>query len=129
MYGQTEATARISYLSPEYIIKKKGSIGKVIPNGKLWIENQEGELIDQINTVGELIYSGENVSMGYAKSLSDLELGDINKGVLRTGDLAQFDSDGYFYIKGSTNRFVKIFGNRISLDSIENIIAVFLFLF
>ena len=122
MYGQTEATARISYLPPEDINNKPGSIGKAIPNGKLWIENKDGELIDQIDSVGELIYSGENVSMGYAKSINDLELGDMNKGILRTGDLAKFDSDGYYYIEGSANRFVKIFGNRISLDSIEEII-------
>jgi len=122
MYGQTEATARISYLPPEDINNKPGSIGKAIPNGKLWIENKDGELINQIDSVGELIYSGENVSMGYAKSINDLELGDMNKGILRTGDLAKFDSDGYYYIEGSANRFVKIFGNRISLDSIEEII-------
>ena len=122
MYGQTEATARISYLPPEDINNKPGSIGKAIPNGKLWIENKDGELINQIDSVGELMYSGENVSMGYAKSINDLELGDMNKGILRTGDLAKFDSDGYYYIEGSTNRFVKIFGNRISLDSIEEII-------
>jgi len=122
MYGQTEATARISYLSPEDINNKPGSIGKAIPNGKLWIENKDGELIDQVNSVGELIYSGNNVSMGYANSINDLELGDVNKGVLRTGDLAKFDSEGFFYIEGSTNRFIKIYGNRISLDSLEKII-------
>ena len=122
MYGQTEATARISYLSAEDINNKPGSIGKAIPNGKLWIENKDGELIDQVNSVGELIYSGKNVSMGYANSINDLELGDVNKGVLRTGDLAKFDSEGFFYIEGSANRFIKIYGNRISLDSLEKII-------
>lgn len=122
MYGQTEATARISYLSPEDINNKLGSIGKAIPNGKLWIENKDGELIDQVNSVGELIYSGKNVSNGYANSINDLELGDVNKGVLRTGDLAKFDNEGFFYIEGSANRFIKIYGNRISLDSLEKII-------
>ena len=123
MYGQTEATARISYLAPNDILRKKGSIGKAIPNGKLWIEDKNGKVIDRSNTIGELIYSGDNVSMGYANSLDDLKLGDINKGKLRTGDLAQFDSEGYFYIKGSINRFIKVFGNRISLDSVEEIIS------
>lgn len=122
MYGQTEATARMSYLPPEDIDRKPDSIGIAIPNGKLWIEDSKGHIIEQSDSVGELIYSGENVSMGYAKSINDLELGDMNKGVLRTGDLARFDSDGYFFIEGSTNRFVKIFGNRISLDSLEKII-------
>jgi acyl-coenzyme A synthetase/AMP-(fatty) acid ligase len=123
MYGQTEATARISYLAPNDIIRKRGSIGKAIPNGRLWIEDKNGKIIDQSNTTGELMYSGENVSMGYANSLDDLNLGDINKGSLRTGDLAHFDNEGYFYIKGSINRFIKVFGNRISLDSVEEIIS------
>jgi acyl-CoA synthetase (AMP-forming)/AMP-acid ligase II len=78
--------------------------------------------MDQVNSVGELIYSGKNVSMGYSNSINDLELGDVNKGVLRTGDLAKFDSEGFFYIEGSANRFIKIYGNRISLDSLEKII-------
>ena len=123
MYGQTEATARISYLAPNDIIRKRGSIGKAIPDGTLWIEDKNGKIIDQTNTIGELIYSGDNVSMGYANSLDDLKLGDTNKGTLRTGDLAHFDSEGYFYIKGSINRFIKVFGNRISLDSVEEIIS------
>jgi acyl-coenzyme A synthetase/AMP-(fatty) acid ligase len=123
MYGQTEATARISYLAPNDIKRKRGSIGKAIPDGRLWLEDKNGKIIDQSNTIGELIYSGENVSMGYANSLDDLKLGDINKGILRTGDLANFDSEGYFYIKGSISRFIKVFGNRISLDSVEEIIS------
>jgi long-chain acyl-CoA synthetase len=122
MYGQTEATARISYLSPSYIDKKPGSIGKAIPGGRISIQDTKGEIIEQIDSIGELVYSGDNVSMGYAISISDLKLGDVNKGILKTGDLARFDSDGYFFIEGSTNRFVKIYGNRVSLYSLEKII-------
>ena len=122
MYGQTEATARISYLAPNDIDKKPGSIGKAIPAGRMWIQDKKGEVIEEIDSIGELVYSGGNVSMGYALSLSDLMLGDENKGVLRTGDLARCDSDGYFFIEGSINRFIKIYGNRISLSSLEGII-------
>ena len=122
MYGQTEATARISYLSPSDIDKKPGSIGKAIPGGKMWIQDDLGETVEQINSIGELVYSGENVSMGYAISISDLKFGDVNNGILKTGDLARYDSDGCFFIEGSANRFVKIYGNRISLYSLEKII-------
>jgi long-chain acyl-CoA synthetase len=122
MYGQTEATARIAYLPPEDINRKLGGIGKPIPGGKLWIEDINGNIIDKNNVIGELVYSGENVSMGYADSLKDLELGDSNSGTLKTGDLARFDNEGYFFIEGSNNRFVKLFGNRISLDSVEKIV-------
>ena len=72
MYGQTEATARMSYLPPEDIERKPDSIGIAIPNGKLWIEDSKGHIIEQSDSVGELIYSGENVSMGYARSVIDL---------------------------------------------------------
>ena len=123
MYGQTEATARMSYLPPEDIDRKPDSIGIAIPNGKLWIEDSKGHIVEQSDSVGELIYSGENVSMGYARSITDLELGDNNSGILKTGDLARFDSEGYFFIEGSNNRFVKLFGNRISLDSLEKIVS------
>ena len=122
MYGQTEATARISYLAPNDIDKKPGSIGKAIPAGRMWVQDKKSEVIEEIDSIGELVYSGGNVSMGYALSLSDLMLGDENKGVLRTGDLARCDSDGYFFIEGSINRFIKIYGNRISLSSLEGII-------
>jgi acyl-coenzyme A synthetase/AMP-(fatty) acid ligase len=123
MYGQTEATARMSYLPPKDIDRKPDSIGIAIPNGKLWIEDSKGHIIEQSENVGELIYSGENVSMGYARSIIDLEIGDKNAGILKTGDLARFDSEGYFFIEGSNNRFIKLFGNRISLNSLEKIVS------
>lgn len=114
MYGQTEATARISYTPEEHALDKYGSIGIAIPGGKLSIENNETE--------GELIYEGENVSLGYAESIVDLKVGDENHGVLHTGDIAKIDEDGYFYITGRKKRFVKVWGNRCNLDSIEQIV-------
>lgn len=121
MYGQTEATARMSYTPWEYAISKAGSIGKVIPNGTLSIEI-DGRTITEANKVGELVYKGNNVSMGYALSHMDLSKDDENNGVLHTGDLAQFDNDGFFYIVGRMKRFVKIFGNRVGLDELEQLL-------
>ena len=72
--------------------------------------------------VGELLYEGPNVSMGYAECLGDLRMGDVFKGILRTGDLASFDEAGYFYIDGRIQRFLKIFGVRISLDAVERLL-------
>jgi acyl-coenzyme A synthetase/AMP-(fatty) acid ligase len=123
MYGQTEATARIAYLAPKDIETKLGSIGKAIPGGQLWLEGENGERIDTIGTIGELVYTGPNVSMGYAECPEDLALGDLNQGLLRTGDLARQDEDGYFFIEGRRNRFLKIFGIRVSLDAVEEITA------
>jgi acyl-coenzyme A synthetase/AMP-(fatty) acid ligase len=122
MYGQTEATARISYMPLEDILQRPSSIGKAIPNGLLRIETDDGHSIETPGLVGELIYEGPNVSMGYAECLDDLELGDIFKGVLRTGDLASFDDAGYFYIDGRIQRFLKILGVRVSLDAVEQML-------
>tara|TARA_B100000886_G_C20415770_1_gene489203 strand:+ start:361 stop:1734 length:1374 start_codon:yes stop_codon:yes gene_type:complete len=119
MYGQTEATARISYLKPDMILKKSGSIGKVIPNGKLYLKGENNRNIYNSNQEGELIYKGENVMMGYASEISDLKKRPIKK-ELYTGDLAYFDEDGYFWITGRKKRFLKIFGNRFSMDDIES---------
>jgi len=110
MYGQAEATARISYLPHERSVEKCGSIGIAIPGGEL-------SLVD-----GELIYSGPNVALGYARSAGDLMKGDENGGTLATGDLGTRDADGYYFIVGRKKRFIKIFGNRVNLDEAEDLI-------
>lgn len=111
MYGQTEATARISYLNITRHINKIGSVGKAVLNGKLMIDK----------TTNELIYHGPNVYGGYAESISDL-MSYQKDCSLYTGDIAKFDNEGFLYIIGRINRFVKILGSRISLDEIENIL-------
>lgn len=122
MYGQTEATARMSYLEPEYGLSKLGSIGKGIPGGKFSLVDDDGRVIEAANEVGELLYEGPNVSLGYAECAADLTKDDENHGVLHTGDLAYRDVDGFYFIAGRKKRFVKLFGNRISLDYVEIIL-------
>ena len=115
MYGQTEATARISYVPPTKLASKIDSIGIAIPNTKLDIDNKDSK-------EGELIFEGENVSMGYALDHKDLLKGDSNNGMLKTGDIGYKDADGYFYITGRKSRFIKINGIRLSLDDAEKLI-------
>ena len=122
MYGQTEATARMSYLPPEHSVEKAGSVGIAIPGGKFYLEDDNGIVINEPDVAGELIYQGDNVSMGYAEDFHDLCNGDHNKGILKTGDLAQFDKDGFFYIVGRKKRFLKLFGNRVNLDEVEQML-------
>lgn len=119
MYGQTEATARLSYLPPEYSMKTPGSIGIPIPGGKFWLEDENQQVVKNKFCNGELVFKGTNVSLGYAINRQDLSKGDDNKGVLKTGDIAHFDEHELYYITGRKNRFLKIFGNRINLDEIE----------
>ena len=119
MYGQSEATARMSYLPPEKSINKAGSIGIAIPGGKLWLEDEKGRVIEEADMVGELVYQGSNVFMGYAYSYEDLARGDERGGILRTGDVAKRDKDGDYYIEGRLKRFIKLFGYRINLLDVE----------
>lgn len=123
MYGQTEATARMSHLPYEKNQVKAGSIGIAIPGGELMLQDEEGHKITEPHVNGELIYIGANVSLGYAESLADLSKTDDNGGVLHTGDLAYVDEDGYFYITGRIKRIIKIAGNRISLDEVEELLS------
>ena len=122
MYGQTEATARMSYLPSEYAISKAGSMGIAIPGGEFWLEDDNGNVIPDSDTVGELVYKGDDVTMGYAASCKDLCKGDENGGVLKTGDMAKRDADDFFYIVGRKKRFLKLFGNRVNLDEVEQLI-------
>lgn len=122
MYGQTEATARMSYLPSEYAALKAGSIGSPIPGGEFWLEDENSNVVADSDTVGELIYKGDNVTLGYAASCKDLCNGDENFGVLKTGDMAKRDADGFYYIVGRKKRFLKLFGNRVNLDEVEQLI-------
>jgi len=122
MYGQTEATARMSYLPCKKALEKCGSVGVAIPNGRFFLINDENKKITDCNTVGELGYAGKNVSLGYAEDAKDLARGDENQGVLLTGDMAKIDKDGFYWLVGRKKRFLKIFGNRINLDETEDIL-------
>lgn len=115
MYGQTEATARMAYLPPDIAARRPNAIGVPIPGGTLELRAVAGEPDD----VGELVYRGPNVMMGYATVPADLAHGPVTD-ELPTGDLARFhEDDGVFEIVGRRSRFVKPFGLRIDLDHVE----------
>ena len=122
MYGAAEATSRMGYLPPEKAVEKKGSMGIPIPGGKFRLMGDDGQEIKTPRTTGELVYEGKNVTLGYAEKGEDLILGDERNGVLETGDMAQFDEDGFFYIVGRKKRFLKIYGNRVNLDEIDRMV-------
>ena len=122
MYGQTEATARMSYLPSEYALSKCGSMGIAIPGGAFFLVDDNGNVVEGSDQEGELVYRGANVSLGYAECREDLAKGDENNGVLFTGDMARRDADGYYYITGRKKRFIKIFGNRVNLDEAEHLV-------
>lgn len=114
MYGQTEATARMAYLPPRLAETAAGAIGIPIPGGRFRIDEPSAE------GVGELVYDGPNVMMGYATDPADFAAGRAVD-ELRTGDLARRRPDGLFEIVGRASRFVKVFGLRIDLDRVERL--------
>ena len=120
MYGQTEASPRISYHKVNNSDLNKGilPIGKPINGGRIYLKSADGSLIDQSNKEGELIYKGKNVFGGYAMKYEDLE-SFHNTNELATGDIAKKDENKIFYITGRKGRFVKVYGYRINLDFME----------
>jgi len=121
MYGQAEATARISGLPPELLPEDGRSVGFALRGGQLWVENDGRECID--GEEGEFVYRGPNVMMGYAHRAEDLGNGDELGGRVATGDLGYRDSRGLFYITGRQSRFVKLYGWRVSLDEVEEMLS------
>jgi len=117
MYGQTEATARMAYLPPELADARPTSIGIPIPGGRFRIDESVG---NGEAGVGELVYSGPNVMMGYAEAAEDFAAGATLE-ELRTGDLARRADDGLYEVVGRGSRFVKVFGLRIDLDRVEQL--------
>lgn len=121
-YGQTECSARMAYLPAEYAMTKTCSIGIAEPNTALSIIDENGIETYEGEATGEMVFRGENVTMGYAICAEDLIKGDENNGIMHTGDIARRDADGCYYIIGRMKRFLKIFGLRIALDEIENLV-------
>lgn len=122
MYGAAEATARMGYLPPEMANRKIGSMGIAIPGGRFELQAADGSVIDEDGIAGELVYYGNNVTMGYAICQKDLLKGDENHGCYFTGDIAVRDADGIYTIVGRKKRFLKLFGKRTNLQETEDIL-------
>ena len=121
-YGQSECTARMAYLPSELALQKVCSIGIAEPGGQLSIVDDNGNETFEGEAQGEMVYRGENVTLGYATCREDLLKGDENHGVMHTGDLARRDKDGCYFIIGRLKRFLKIYGLRIGLDEVERMV-------
>jgi len=120
MYGQTEATARLSYLPPELYEAKKGSMGKGIPGVELKVVNEKGAKIKP-GEIGEVIARGDNIMLGYFGDEEGTK-NTIRNGWLYTGDLGTIDEDDYIYLTARKKEIIKVGGKRISPKEIEAVI-------
>ncbi|WIX80510.1 AMP-binding protein [Amycolatopsis carbonis] len=119
MYGQTEASPRMTTVPAERLADKIGSAGPALPGGAFSVRRDDGVETTHPKIVGEIVYRGPNVMMGYADDEAGLAAGDECGGLLATGDLGYLDEEGYLFITGRLKRIGKVFGNRVSLDDLE----------
>lgn len=123
MYGQTEGTSRLSYLPPDLLREKSGSIGKGIPGVTLRVLNESGGDVNP-GEVGEVVAKGENVTEGYWRDPTESAI-SFRNGSLYTGDLGTIDQDGFIYIVGRAKDFLKCGGKRVSCRQLEERILEF----
>jgi acyl-coenzyme A synthetase/AMP-(fatty) acid ligase len=117
MYGQTEATARISCMDPDRWHDKPGSVGRPLDNLTISIVDENGNVLGD-QCVGELLVKGPSISSGYLNDPEETAR-VFSDGWLRTGDLARRDEEGFLWIEGRTGRFLKIRGTRVSIAEVE----------
>jgi long-chain acyl-CoA synthetase len=122
MYGQTEATARLSYLPPHDLQTKLGSIGKGIPSVTLKVVDENNNPVKP-GVSGEIIASGDNIMKGYFKD-KELTSETIRNGWLYTGDIATVDEDGFIFVVSRKKEIIKVGGKRVSPKEIEEVILM-----
>lgn len=123
MYGQTEATARLSYLPPELLMVKQGSVGKGIPGVELQVLDKAGRCVRPMQ-VGEIVASGANVTLGYWNDPQGTRE-TYRNGLLYTGDLATVDEEGFIFIVDRARDFLKVGGYRVSAREVEDTLLQF----
>lgn len=121
-FGTTETSARMACLPAELALTKTGSIGRAIPEGELFLIDENGKVLTDPVAEGEMCYKGPNVTMGYAVCKEDLLKDDEFNGEYHTGDLARRDEDGCYFVTGRLSRFLKLLSYRVSLDQSERLI-------
>ncbi|MGH3858520.1 AMP-binding protein [Actinokineospora sp.] len=123
MYGQTEAAPRMATVPAERLAEKIGSAGPALPGGTFSVRTDDGAETTEPGVTGEVLYRGPNVMMGYAETAAELAEGDQVGGLLATGDLGHLDDEGFLFITGRLKRIGKVFGNRVNLDDLEQIVG------
>jgi long-chain acyl-CoA synthetase len=120
MYGATEASARLTYVPPEYLESKLDSIGVPISGVTIDVLSPEGK-VARPGEVGELVARGENIMLGYYKD-KDATNRVLDRHGYHTGDLGYYDDEGFFFLTGRMDSQIKVKGYRIDPQEIEDIV-------
>ena len=118
MYGATEASARLTYLSADKYEAKMESIGKPIPNVIVRIVDENGNEVPK-GVEGELVASGPNIMMGYWQDPDDTAR-VLKDNDYYTGDIGYRDEDGYLFVTRRKDDIIKVGGHRINPVEIED---------
>ncbi|MCA9731244.1 MAG: acyl--CoA ligase [Deferribacteres bacterium] len=121
MYGATEASARLSYLDPEVLPQKVGSIGKAIPDVDLRILRDDGTEAD-VGETGEIVARGDNIMQGYWNAPEETA-NVLDAHGFHTGDLGRRDEEGYLYVVGRKRDMIKSGANRVSAKEVEEVLC------
>jgi long-chain acyl-CoA synthetase len=121
MYGQTEATARLTWLPPDRLTEKMGSVGIPVPGVRIEIRGENGVAVPA-GTVGEIWAHGDNIMLGYWRNAA--ATGEVLRdGWLKTGDMGRLDDQGFLFIVGRRSDMIKAGAHRIHPQDIEDAIA------
>ena len=120
MYGATEASARLTWLDPDYFEDKMDSIGKAIPGVTVKVLGSDGHEL-QNGEEGQLVGYGLNIMDGYWKDKASTDKVLINGGY-HTGDLGYKDRDGFFFVTGRKDNLLKVKGHRINIQEVEDVL-------
>jgi long-chain acyl-CoA synthetase len=121
MYGATEASPRLTYVAPEMLPQKWGSIGRAVPGVEVIVADPEARQLPP-NVIGEIAARGPNIMLGYWND-PEATAKVLRHGYYFTGDLGYADRDGYVYLTGRTRDLIKTGGQRVSAKEIEDAIA------
>lgn len=121
MYGQTEATARLTWLPPNCLSEKLGSVGIPIPGVQIKVCDESGQRVG-VGQIGEVVASGDNIMSRYWNNPVETEK-VLAEGWLRTGDLGYLDSDGYLFLVDRASEMIKSGAFRVSPSEIEELIG------
>lgn len=120
MYGATEASARLTCLDPHFYVSKMDSVGKPVFGTTIRIVDEQGTTMP-VNTEGELVAQGPGIMAGYWNNPEATALALDHMGY-HTGDLGYMDEEGFIFINGRKDNQLKVGGNRINTQEIEDLI-------